>query len=325
MTQRKKPKDLSLKALELFQMVAARGSLQAVAQESGLTISTVSHHLRKIEDHLGVALFDHQRRPMVLTQKGQDFLHNIEGALLAIRSASAEASAGDIAQASRLRMGSIEDLDSDIMPELAVHLAQNMPRCDLEFHSGSSHDLCAQLRQRRLDLGVLALPSEGVGDLRLRPLLRDPFVVVVGASAGATLTQVIAGQPDLPFLRYSSNLVMARLIEAQLRRIGVSATRRFSCSNNQTLMAMVAANAGWTITTPLLFSRAKRFHPSITMHPFPGKSFARNLGLVSTADCSDAVVDLAETTLRRLIDQHAIGPLHNTQPWLQESFTLVPQ
>ena len=45
--------DLSLKWLELFQICAQKGSLRAASEESGLTISTISHHLRKLEDHLG--------------------------------------------------------------------------------------------------------------------------------------------------------------------------------------------------------------------------------------------------------------------------------
>ena len=87
-------KDLNLKTLELFQICAEKGSLNAVAVDTGLSVSTVSHHLRSLEDYLGINLFDHTRRPMVLTQKGQLFLHNISDALHTIRKAKAEASLG---------------------------------------------------------------------------------------------------------------------------------------------------------------------------------------------------------------------------------------
>ena len=62
MTRNSTSKDLNLKWLELFHICAQKGTLQAAAQESGLTISTVSYHLRSLEDHLGVALFNHSRR-----------------------------------------------------------------------------------------------------------------------------------------------------------------------------------------------------------------------------------------------------------------------
>lgn len=323
MSRHPKSRELSLRWLNLFQICAEQGSLQKAALETGLTVSTISHHLKSLEDHLGVELFNHSRRPMVLTQKGQVFLRNIEGALHAIRRAEAETSAGDPSEASYLRVGAIEDFDSDIIPELAVFLSKRMPRCDFLFQNGTSASILDQLRNRQLDLGITARPTERQGDLRERPLLRDPFVVVLTAGEQQSLDDIVAGRTELPFLRFAGNLIIARQIEAHLRRIGVSPSHRFECSNHQTLMAMVAAGAGWTITTPLLFARARRFQPSLRMHRFPGRSFARTLSLVSTPDCSRSVVELVDTQLRKLLTDFAIDPFGENAPWLRDVFKLI--
>lgn len=323
MSRPSKPKDLSLKWLELFQICAHKGSLQRTSEETGLTVSTISHHLRSLEDHLGVELFNHSRRPMVLTPKGRVFLRNIDDALHSIRKAKAEASAGSFSEASYLRIGALEDFDSDITPELAVHLSRHMPRCDFLFQTDTSAAIIGQLRDRQLDLGVTASPTERLHDLQERPLLRDPFVVVLRAGAETALQEIVDGDAKLPFLRFSSNLIIARQIEAQLRRMGVTAPHRFECSNNQTLMAMVAAGAGWTITTPLLFARAKRFHPKLRLHRFPGKSFSRTLSIVSTPDCSRSIVDLVNEQMRKLITEHALTLLHRQTPWLKDTLTLI--
>nr|WP_309502765.1 LysR family transcriptional regulator [uncultured Roseovarius sp.] len=323
MTRRATSKDLNLKSLELFQVCAQKGSLQAAAQEAGLTISTVSHHIRNLEDHLGVDLFNHARRPMVLTPKGMAFLRNIDEALHSIRKAKAEASAGGVSEASFFRMGTIDDFDSDITPELAVFLSAKMPVCDFMYHTDSSHAIIRMLRDRQLDLGVTTTPGDTVRDLQDRRLLRDPFVMVLPLIDEQSLTEVMEGRTKLPFLRFSSNLMIAQQIESQLRRIGVSAPQRFECSSHQTLMAMVAAGAGWTITTPLHFSRAKRFHSKLRMHRFPGKTFARTLAIVSTPDCSRSLVDLVDSKLRSIIHNRVIEPLHQSNPWLADDFTLV--
>ncbi len=317
------PKDLSLKWLEIFQICAQKGSLQAASEETGLTISTVSHHLRNLEDHLGVELFNHSRRPMVLTPKGQVFLRNIDDALYAIRKAKAEASAGSIADASYLRIGTIEDFDSDIIPELAVFLSGNMPSCDFMYQTDSSHAIIELLRNRHLDLGITTTPDERLRDLQDRPLLRDPFVVVLPRFSEQSLADIVEGRTKLPFLRFSSNLIIARQIESQMRRIGLRAPSNFECSNNQTLMAMVAAGSGWTITTPLLFSRAKRFQPKLAIHRFPGKSFSRTLAIVATPDCSRSVMELIDSKMRALIRDHVISTQHQQTPWLADSFKLV--
>lgn len=323
MPRQSAPKDLSLKWLELFQICAQKGSLQAASKETGLTISTVSHHLRNLEDHLGVELFNHTRRPMVLTPKGRSFLRNIDDALHLIRKAKAEASAGSITEASYLRFGTIEDFDSDIIPELAVYLFANMPACDFMYHTDSSHAIIDMLRDRQLDLGISTTPSERMRDLQDRPLLRDPFVIILPKVNDKSLEDIVEGRTKLPFLRYSSNLIIARQIESQLRRMGISASHRFECSNNQTLMSMVSSGAGWTITTPLLYSRAKRFQSKLRMHPFPGKSFARTLALVATPDCSRSVIELVDAKTRSLINDRIIAPLSTDIPWLVDNFKLI--
>ncbi|WP_395174905.1 LysR family transcriptional regulator [Roseibium alexandrii] len=316
-------KDLTLKALELFQICARKSSVQATADETGLSISTVSHHLRSLEEHLGVELFDHARRPMTLTPKGQMFLKEIDVALGSIRKATAEASAGNVTETSYLRFGSIADMDSDITPDLAVYLSRKMPQCNFVFRSGSSRELLDMLRDRQLDIGIATTPPEGVNNLQDTPVLRDPFVVVLPEGRTEETADVMAGKSDLPFLQFTSDLLIARQIEAQLRRLGVALPDRFECGNNQTLMAMVAAGAGWTITTPLLFSRARRFHSKLRMHQFPGKSFARTLSLITTPDCAGSVRGLIDQKLRKLLTRHALTPMHQSNAWLEDRFCLV--
>lgn len=317
------PKDLSLKGLELFQSYARTHSLRETAQEAGLSISTVSHHLRSLEDQLGVALFDHERRPMVLTAKGRSFLRNISQAMQTIRKATAEATTGSLTEASYLRIGTIEDLDSDVTPELAVYLSQQMKDCDFLYHTGTSHEIIRMVRHRELDLGIVTTPQGTLSDLQDWPILRDPFVAVMPVGAEASLPDVIAGGGKLPFLQFSSDLMIATQIESQLRRLGVQLPHKFECGNNQTLMAMVAAGAGWTITTPLMFSRARRFQPKLRMMPFPGKSFGRTLSLVGSPDCARAVMELVNHRLRSGLSRQVIADMHRSLPWLSDQFGLI--
>lgn len=315
-------KDLSLRWLEVFQICAEKGSLQAAAEETGLSISTVSHHLRSLEEHLGIALFDHRRRPLVLTTKGRVFWRSVEPALLTIRRAQAEASAGDVTEASYLRLGAIDDFDSDITPELAVHLAETMPRCDFSFHTDMSHTIIGMLHKRQLDVGITSTPPDGLQGLVQRPFLRDPFLVVAPAASEVSASDLLDGRSDLPFLRFSSHLIIARQIEGQLKRLGLSLPPRFECSSNPTLMAMVASGAGWGISTPLHYTRARRFHDQVRIEPFPARKFARVLAVLATPDCAHSVIDMVDRKVRELVTYHAIDPMLEKAPWLKDSFAL---
>lgn len=316
-------KDLNLKALELFQTCARCGSLKATAQQAGLSVSTVSHHLKSLEDHVGAELFNHARRPLTLTPKGHAFLRNIDVALLAIRKAKAEAAAGAVTEVRHLRIGAIDDLDSDITPQLAVYLKGVMPACSFSFSTNSSHMLIEMLRNRELDLAVTTAPTEHLRDLREIPLIKDPFIIAAPAHLKMTPDDLLRAETGLPFLRFSENLVIGRQIEAQLRRLGHVPAFEFECDNNQTLMAMIGAGAGWAITTPMLYARAQRFHAKATIHPFPSRRFARNLSIVVTPDCTRSVLSLIDTKLRDLIRTNAIMPVCQAAPWLEGQFAFT--
>lgn len=317
--------DLSLKGLELFQTFAQTRSLQATAKEAGLSVSTVSHHLRNLEDSLGTALFDHARRPMVLTPKGHTFLRHITQAMHTIRTATAEASAGNVMDTSYLRIGTIEDLDSDVTPDLAVYLSRQLPACDFVYRTGTSHEIIRMLHHRELDLGIVSAPPGGIADLVSLPLLRDPFVAVLPVSSDFSVSDIIAGRGKLPFLQFSKDLIIAGQIEAQLHKRGIQLPHKFECGNNQILMAMVAEGAGWTITTPLLFSRARRFQPKLRMHPLPGKGFGRTLSLIGSPDCAQSVTALVNLKARSSLKQQIISAMHDKHVWLKDQFFLMEE
>ena len=316
-------KDLNLKTLELFQICAEKGSLIAVSNDTGLSVSTVSHHLRGLEKYLGVALFDHSRRPMILTPKGKIFLHNINDALYSIRKAKAEASAGNIDEASYLRLGIIEDFDSDITPELAIYLSNNMRQCEFMYHTDSSYKIIEMLRNRQLDIGIISNSAERLAELQDRPLLQDPFVLAVPLNHEQSPIDLINSNTNLPFLRFPKNMIIGKQIDTQLRRFGLNLQSKFECGNSQTLLAMVADGAGWTITTPLILSRAKRFQSKLKVHPFPLKTFSRDLAVVASPDCSRLILDLVDKKMRKLITKHVIELTLKNNSWMTNSFKLI--
>ncbi|WP_406645378.1 LysR family transcriptional regulator [Aliisedimentitalea scapharcae] len=315
--------DPSLKALEVFQLVARLGSVQAVAVESGLSISTVSHHLKSLEAQVGVALLDHKRRPMVLTPQGAVFLKYVEEALRLIRKARSEAVAGDTIGVRSLRLGLIEDFDSDIAPQLAVQLAETMPFCDFSHFTRPSHDILHLLRNRRIDIGLASRPVETVSDLQESQMLRDPFVLALPVGYHATPEATLAGDTDLPLLRYSTGQIVSGQIEAHLRRLRLSHPQRFEIESNQTIMAMIAAGAGWAITTPLCYMRAKRFQGQVRLHPFPGKGFARYISLFASPECSEPMATMVGAALRSLLERNVVRPLTDDHPWLCDSFRML--
>ena len=316
-------RDLTLKGLEVFRAVARTGSVQAVASETGLSISTVSHHLKTLEAIMGVPLLDHSRRPMVVTPAGSVFLRHVDEGLRIIRRGEVELTSGNLEEARNLRLGLVDDFDGEIAPELAKMLAQLMPKCIFRHKTRPSHEILALLAEHKLDVAVATRPPNDLPGLIESPLLRDPFVVALPASTRFTAEDFIAGRGDIPFLRYPQSQMIGSQIETNLRRRRLNFEKRYELESNQMLLAMVAGGAGWAITTAASYMRAKRLHPDIRLHAFPGTGFARTLSLFTTELYVQSVARMIYTALHRLIGQKIVEPAVAESPWLASSLLML--
>lgn len=74
--------------LQAFEAVARRRSFGMAANELHLTASAISHQVAKLEQHLGVRLFERSAHGVRLSTAGEQYLSRISGALNAIGAAS---------------------------------------------------------------------------------------------------------------------------------------------------------------------------------------------------------------------------------------------
>src|ERR1700689_584076 len=103
------PDELDLKRLKAFRLVARHGSLRQAALRLNQTIPAISGKLRKLEEDLGVTLFERTPNKLVLTEVGQRFLNEADA--LVARAETAIASLREPAEpAGRLAVSIGSDL-----------------------------------------------------------------------------------------------------------------------------------------------------------------------------------------------------------------------
>ena len=84
-------KGVTLRGLEVFEALAATGSVAGAAGLTGLSQPAVSQQLKNLEAALGTPLIDHAKRPMRLTPAGESFRHRAEAAFKSCAKALKEA------------------------------------------------------------------------------------------------------------------------------------------------------------------------------------------------------------------------------------------
>ncbi|SMD08580.1 transcriptional regulator, LysR family [Primorskyibacter flagellatus] len=304
---------VTVKGLEVFEALAATGSVALASERTGLSQPAVSQQMRNLETALDVDLLDHRRRPMQLTAAGRSFLQRTQSVLSQLRLAQSELRVMDLTHLSTLNLGMIDDFDNDLTPRLVTILADSMTRCQFKLISAPSHEISAALVDRKLHVAVAASAGDPLEGVTEYPLVRDPYILVAPRGSGAPDAVMNAR----PFLRHDRAQLIGRQIESHLARQGLNWPSRFEIGPHLSLMALVARGVGWAVTTPLGYMRAARFHAEIEAHPVPFEPFSRRISLFAGADWADQVPRDVAQTMRMLLTDMVIEPALRQLPWLE--------
>jgi DNA-binding transcriptional LysR family regulator len=96
--------DVTFERMRTFVRVAERGSLSAVARELGLGQSTVTRHLRELEEAVGVPLLSRTTRRVTMTDEGSRYYANSVQILRLLEQAGDEARGTRSAPAGTIRI-----------------------------------------------------------------------------------------------------------------------------------------------------------------------------------------------------------------------------
>ncbi|MEX0283744.1 MAG: LysR family transcriptional regulator [Paracoccaceae bacterium] len=316
-------KGVTLRGLEVFEALAASGSVAQAAEATGLSQPAVSQQLRNLENALGTNLVDHGKRPMRLTPAGRSFLTRTEAVLSELRLAQSELTVMDLTHLSTLSIGLIDDFDNDLTPRLVTILADSLTKCRFKLITAPSHEISEAMQARRLHIAVAATSGEVLPSVVEYPLVRDPFLLVVPKGIVSGPETALKELGDLPLLRYSREQLISRQIESHLARQKLELEERFEIGSHLALIAMVARRVGWAVTTPLGYMRAARFHSEIEAFPLPWPAFSRTISLFAGADWADRVPRDVAATMRRLVQSHMIDPAVAQLPWLAGQLRVI--
>ena len=90
---------------------------------------------------------------------GQRFLHHAEAVLERLGAAESEMLSEGPQAIRQLRLGLIDDFDTDVAPALTLELARMLPNCSFEHYSRPSHEILQLLADRRIEAGFAPEPQ----------------------------------------------------------------------------------------------------------------------------------------------------------------------
>ncbi|OZG72090.1 LysR family transcriptional regulator [Hahella sp. CCB-MM4] len=172
---------MDVKPLRYFLEVARQSSFTRAAEMLGVAQPAVSMSIRKLEQDLGITLFQRADRKVALTDEGLRLYEHAEKIVRAVDDAELEMRELKGLSKGEVRVGIPSMLGSYYFPPILMAFRYRHPTLNLEVIEGGTWQLQQMLEQGLLDLGVIV--AEDVPELlEARPLIREEMLVTVDES-----------------------------------------------------------------------------------------------------------------------------------------------
>lgn len=242
---------MTLTELRYLVALAREHHFGRAAEACHATQPTVSVAIRKLEEELGVRLFERGTAEVRLTEIGERVVGQAQRVLEQAAGIREIARQGRDPLVGPLRLGAIYTVGPYLLPALVRQLQQDAPQMPLFLAENFTVRLIEMLRNGEIDAAVLALPLPEAG-LAIRPLYDEPFVAAVPrnhpwARRKAVAMAELAGQTTL--LLGSGHCFRDQVLAAcpELERGTADGMRRLlEGSSLETIRQMVASGIGVT-------------------------------------------------------------------------------
>jgi DNA-binding transcriptional LysR family regulator len=145
--------------LRPFLAVARAGTLSAAARELSVSQPALTKSVRKLEQQVGVPLFDRRARGMSLTASGAALLAHARMIEAQCRVADGELDALARGQAGRIRLGAGPYWGNTVVPRAIARLHERLPGLDVGLEVAVNTVIQPKLYAGELDVIVGALPE----------------------------------------------------------------------------------------------------------------------------------------------------------------------
>mgnify|MGYP001616553588 CR=1 FL=1 len=169
---------MTLTELRYVVAVARERHFGRAAQSCFVSQPTLSVAIKKLEEELGVALFERGPGEIAVTPVGQRVVEQAQRVLEEASRIKDLAAAGHDPLAGTLRLGAIHTIGPYLLPKLVPILRRRVPAMRLYIKESFTHQLAESLRQGEVDVVVIALPFDEPG-CRTQPVYDEPFLVAV--------------------------------------------------------------------------------------------------------------------------------------------------
>lgn len=315
---------MNLRDLKYILTVAETRHFGRAAERCFVSQPTLSGQIKKLEEELGVAVFERTNRSVEITPVGETILSHARLILEQADAIQQVARAQQDPLAGALRIGAIPTLSPYLMPLVLLPLKSKYPQMKLVLSEELTATLIARLNNHELDAVLLATPVEEQGLASIR-LFEEPFWVAYPREhrfyTKEKITLHETGGENLLLLAEGHCLAdQVKDVCHASRRVVDDELADLRASSLETLIQLVQAGYGITLVPALAMGGSWVTGSGVVAQPLARKDAYRTVSLVYRNSfprraALEAFANLILQNLPNTVRRLGPGRKHsNTQP-----------
>ncbi|MDP1526790.1 MAG: LysR substrate-binding domain-containing protein [Rhodocyclaceae bacterium] len=272
---------MTLTELRYIVALAREKHFGRAAEKCFVSQPTLSVAVKKLEEELGVILFERGQSEVSVTPAGEPIVLQAERVLSeAARVRELAETAGD-PLTGPLRLGAIYTIGPYLLPKLVPLIKTRAPKMPLMIQENFTSKLLDALKSGELDVAVLALPIQEPG-LVAQAVYDEAFRVLVPvghpwATRATADVDALLGEPLLMLGR--GNCFRDQVLDL-CTRAGAGGPQVLEGSSLETIRLMVASGVGITVMPATAVDNLPKDDSLLRVLPFTELTPTRRVGLV---------------------------------------------
>ncbi|MBL6456864.1 LysR family transcriptional regulator [Belnapia sp. T6] len=295
--------DLGARQLQAVLAVAEHGSFVAAAATLRLSQPALTRTIQRIEDVLGVALFERSTRHVALTAAGREFVAVAERVVNDLRITARSLRELAEEQRGQVILACIMSVAAGLLPRILGAWRTERPGVELHLREGVHGTVLEDVRSGAADLGITyleALPEGLVGEA----LGTEVFLAVLppGHALAARAELTLAELAAEPLISFPAEARTRRILDGAAAAEGLALRHAATVGQFGTMLALVRAGLGLAIVPAGAVVGAS----GLAVRSLAPPGLRREIGLVTLPE---RALSPAAAGLRGLLR----GLMHNSQ------------
>lgn len=172
---------MTLQQLLYIVETANEGSFFRAAEKCFVTQPTLSIQIKKLEDEIGIQIFDRDKKPLKITSEGELIIAKAKSIVDEIRTLDSYAKKEHLSLEGTFKVGVIPTLATSLLPIFIKNFSKTLPETNFVIQELHTNSIIKALLAGEIDIGVLVTPLYEK-KLREIPMFNERFFIYTSKS-----------------------------------------------------------------------------------------------------------------------------------------------